>query len=178
MSRPTGFPLFVVSHWLVVAWSLQLGCKLPKEVGIQSQLIGLEVCFDSNEADFGSGPTTSRRAVTACHPTRPTVMHDWRNGWKEPLQESRWRGTRRASWLFGKMPERLSAHKMMRWAAENGVAVSDDEDGEYDDMGICSICNHRGMMGTYCPGCEDTGFIHESVRVRRVCNTVAGSPGN
>jgi hypothetical protein len=151
-----------------VAWSLQLGCKLPKELGIQSRLIGLEVCLDSNELDFGSGPTTNRRAVTACHPTRPTVMwdtgmQDWRNGWKEPFHKSRWRGTRRSSWLFEKMPERRIAHKMTRWAAENGVAVSDDEDGEYDDMGICFNYNHQGMTGTYCPGCEDTGFVHESV---------------
>jgi hypothetical protein len=27
---------------LFVAWSLQLGCKLPKEPGLKSQLIGLE----------------------------------------------------------------------------------------------------------------------------------------
>jgi hypothetical protein len=35
VSRPTDLLLFVVSHWLVVAWSLQLGCKLPKELGAQ-----------------------------------------------------------------------------------------------------------------------------------------------
>ena len=61
-------------HWLVVAWSLQLGCKLPKELRKQSRLIGLEVCFDSNESFFESGPTTSRRAVTAHHQSCPKVV--------------------------------------------------------------------------------------------------------
>jgi hypothetical protein len=92
-------------------------------------------------------------------------MHDWRNGRKGPLQESRWRGTRYTGW---KEERGSSAHKMTLWAPESGVAVSDDEEGEYDDMGVCSNCNHRGMTGTFCPGCEDTGFVHESVRVRRV----------
>jgi hypothetical protein len=62
----------------------------------------------------------------------------------------------------------LSAHKMTRWAARSGVAVSDDEDGEWDDIGECSSCQHRGITGTRCPICEDTGFIHESVGIRQV----------
>jgi hypothetical protein len=94
-------------------------------------------------------------------------MHNWRNGRRGPLQESRWRGTRHTG--LGRRRERGSnAHNMTLWNPENGVTVSDDEEGEYDDMGVCSNCNHRGMTGTYCPGCEDTGFVHESVRVRRV----------
>jgi hypothetical protein len=92
-------------------------------------------------------------------------MHDWRNGRKGPLQESRWGGTCYTGW---KEERGSSAHKMTLWAPKSGVAVSDDEKGEYDDMGVCSNCNHCGMTGTFCPGCEDTGFVHESVRVRRV----------
>jgi hypothetical protein len=61
-------------HWLVVAWSLQLGYKLPKELRKQSRLNGLEVCFDSNESFFESRPTTSRRAMTAHHQSCPTVV--------------------------------------------------------------------------------------------------------
>jgi hypothetical protein len=57
---------------------------------------------------------------------------------------------------------------MTRWAPQSGVPVSDDEDGEWDDIGECSSCNHRGITGTRCPVCEDTGFIHESIGVRQV----------
>lgn len=53
-------------------------------------------------------------------------------------------------------------------AVQSSIPVSDDEDGEWDDWGQCSNCQHRGITGTFCPGCEDTGFIHESVNERRV----------
>ena len=90
-------------------------------------------------------------------------MHNWRNGRKEPLHDSRWRGTRLRA------QGRLSAHKMMRWASGNRATVSNDEDnGEWDDIGQCPNCDHQGITGTRCPGCEDTGFIHESIGVRRV----------
>jgi hypothetical protein len=48
------------------------------------------------------------------------------------------------------------------------VTVSDDEDGEWDDIGECANCRHQGITGTRCLVCEDTGFIHESVGVRQV----------
>jgi hypothetical protein len=57
---------------------------------------------------------------------------------------------------------------MTRWASTNRVTVSDDEDGEWDDIGECGNCDHQGITGTLCPLCEDTGFIHESIGVRRV----------
>mgnify|MGYP000597636446 CR=1 FL=1 len=57
---------------------------------------------------------------------------------------------------------------MTRWTSERQVTVSDDEDGEWDDIGQCTSCNHQGITGTRCPVCEDTGFIHESVGVRQV----------
>jgi hypothetical protein len=34
-------------------------------------------------------------------------------------------------------------------------------------VGECSHCRHQGITGTLCPLCEDYGFIHESVGVRR-----------
>lgn len=49
---------------------------------------------------------------------------------------------------------------MTRWALGSKVTISDDEDGKYDYIGVCLNCNHQGMMGTYCPGCEDTGSVH------------------
>ncbi len=39
-----------------MAWSLQLGCKLPKELGYKVDSLGSKICFDSNELDLGSGP--------------------------------------------------------------------------------------------------------------------------
>jgi hypothetical protein len=148
---------------------LQLGCKLPKELGTQVDSLDSKTCFDSNESDLGSGPTTSRRAVTARHQNQSHKMwdpgmHDWRNGWKgtvtrEPLARHAQVGSTR---------KRSSAHKMTRWASQSRVTVSDDEDGEWDDVGECSNCRHQGISGTRCPVCEDTGFIHESVGVRRV----------
>jgi hypothetical protein len=54
---------------------------------------------------------------------------------------------------------------MTQWATS--VPVSDDDD-EWDDWGECSNCQHQGISGTLCCMCEDTGFIHESLGVRRV----------
>lgn len=59
---------------------------------------------------------------------------------------------------------------MTRWAAATPVS-EDEDDGEWDDWGKCSNCRHQGITGTRCPACEDTGFIHESVGVRRVWQT-------
>jgi hypothetical protein len=56
---------------------------------------------------------------------------------------------------------------MTRWAASTPVS-DDEDDGEWDDVGECSNCQHQGITGTRCPVCEDTGFIHESVGVRQV----------
>jgi hypothetical protein len=62
----------------------------------------------------------------------------------------------------------LRAHKMTRWASRNVSPVSDDEDGEWDDVGECPHCRHQGISGTRCPSCEDSGFIHESIGVRQI----------
>jgi hypothetical protein len=48
------------------------------------------------------------------------------------------------------------------------VTISDDENGEWDDIGECPNCDHQGITGTRCSGCEDTRFSQELVRVGRV----------
>ncbi len=54
---------------------------------------------------------------------------------------------------------------MTQWATS--APVSDDDDDGWDDVGECSNCQHRGITGTLCALCEDTGFIHESIGVRQ-----------
>jgi hypothetical protein len=54
---------------------------------------------------------------------------------------------------------------MTRWASTTPVS-DDEESGEREEWGECSNCLHRGLVGTQCPMCEETGFIHES-RVER-----------
>jgi hypothetical protein len=90
-------------------------------------------------------------------------MHDRRNGWKETVTREPL-----ARYALASSERRSSAHKMMRWTPENRVSVSDNEDGEWDDIGECANCRHQGITGTQCPVCEDTGLIHESVGVRQV----------
>jgi hypothetical protein len=50
----------------------------------------------------------------------------------------------------------------MRWAPQNGVPVSDDDEDAEEQMRECPYCQHRGVEGTLCPICEGTGFLHES----------------
>jgi hypothetical protein len=78
--------------------------------------------------------------------------------------------------------EKAGVNKMMRWASTALVSEVDD-DGEWDDWddwddwgdwGECSSCNHWVITGTLCPICEDTGFINESIGVRRVCQARLG----
>jgi hypothetical protein len=71
--------------------------------------------------------------------------------------------------------EKACAHKMACWASATRVTVDDDDDGEWgDDRGKCSSCDHwditpdRGITDALCPICKDTGFMHESIGVRRV----------
>jgi hypothetical protein len=61
-----------------------------------------------------------------------------------------------------RLSKRPSAHKMTRWAPQNGVPVSDDDDEAVEARGECPSCLHPGIVGTLCPVCEDTGFMHES----------------
>jgi hypothetical protein len=56
---------------------------------------------------------------------------------------------------------------MTQWATGAPISDDDDDDGEWDNVGECSHCQHQGITGTLCTLCEDYGFIHESVGVRR-----------
>jgi hypothetical protein len=68
--------------------------------------------------------------------------------------------------LLARARKRIRAHKMTRWASATLVLEDDDDGDKWDDHCQCSKCNHRGINGTLCPTCEDTGFIHASTGVR------------
>lgn len=94
-----------------------------------------------------------------------TGCNSWiATGTKKPLA----RHASNAERLSGKCENWCATgHKMTQWAI--GVPMSEDEDDdEWDDIGESSHCHHQGITGTFCPLCKDTGFIHESVGVRRV----------
>jgi hypothetical protein len=59
-----------------------------------------------------------------------------------------------------------SAHKMTRWAVSAPISDNEEEDEEIG-VGECSNCLYQGLVGTWCPLCEGTGFMHESRRARQ-----------
>jgi hypothetical protein len=123
--------------------------------------------FDSHESWFGirthhkagvteTPPESSPDSVGTQEDTASVTFGDERYE-REPLVPK----------ATSRLSKELSAHKMTRWAPQNGISVSDDDDETAEPRGECPSCYHRGIAGTLCPICEDTGFIHESRRNHR-----------